>query len=94
MNRYDNIVDMAESGDTEAYVGPKGRGVWRRTMTGPPDPADWVGQEDVMATLQPCEVLVPPQGGECYVVHDLLTDERLREAVKRTAEMRRRLASA
>jgi hypothetical protein len=99
MNRYPDIVAMAESGDAEAYVGPKPtRQVWRREWTAaemPTNLSNWEQRYWAQHGGWPesVEVLVPPSGGRCYEVTDLMTDEDVREAVKRTAELGRRIAS-
>ena len=92
MNRYADIVEMAESGDREARI--EGRnGVWRRQWTDPkPDAlSDWEQRwfAEHGGYPKPVEVLVPPNGGMCYAVSDLLHDDKMREAVKRTAEWER-----
>ena len=88
LRTFADLADLADSGETEGRVllGNAGRGqVWRQVevQVNPDLPQEGVNLPGTM-------VFCSDSTSWTYEVEKLRTDMRLREAIKRTAAMRRR----
>ena len=74
MKTFADLVDLADSGETEGRIANRG-GIWRQAPV-----------ENAPGTI----VFTSRSTSRCYGVAELRTDPRLREAIKRTAAARAR----
>jgi hypothetical protein len=82
MKTFADLVDLADSGETEGRLANRG-GIWRQVevAVNPDLPQEGVNQPGTV-------VFSSRSTTWCYPVEDLRHDERLRTAIKRTAAMR------
>lgn len=87
MKTFADLVDLADSGETEGRIANRG-GIWRQmpVEVNPDLPQEGVNQPGTI-------VFTSRSTSWCYPVEELRTSPRLREAIKRTAAMRTKAAS-
>ena len=87
MKTFADLVDLADSGETEGRLANRG-GIWRQieVKVNPDLPQEGVNQPGTM-------VFCSKSTSWTYEVERLRTDPRMREAIKRTAAMRAKVVT-